>query len=83
MMGGALCQPLVGKLLDLHTTSPIGANGLPTYSAGDYTFALSIVPLGVALGIIISMFLKETYCESQVREEDENIFGTGLATETV
>lgn len=82
MMGGALCQPLVGKLLDLHTTSPIGANGLPTYSAGDYTFALSIVPLGVALGIIIAMFLKETYCESQVREEDENIFGTGLAIET-
>jgi len=74
MLGGALCQPLVGKLLDLHTNSPIGANGLPVYTAGDYTFALSIVPLGVALGIIITMFLKETYCESQAQEADEHLF---------
>lgn len=68
MLGGAVFQPVVGKLLDLHTTSPIGANGLPTYSAGDYTFALSIIPLGVALGIFVASFVKETYCESVVTE---------------
>lgn len=62
MLGGAVFQPVVGKLLDLHTTSPLGTNGLPIYSASDYTFALSVVPIGVALGIFLSFFLKETYC---------------------
>ncbi len=74
MMGGMIFQPMVGKLLDLHTNSPIDINGLPTYSAGDYTFALSVVPLGVALGIFLSLFLKETYCESQAKAADERIF---------
>ena len=32
------------------------------------------MPLGVALGIALSMFLKETYCESQATEEDERLF---------
>ena len=74
MTGGAIFQPVVGKLLDLHTSSPIGANGLPTYTAGDYTFALSVIPLGVALGIFLTLFIKETYCESQASEAGERIF---------
>lgn len=69
MAGGAIFQPVVGKLLDLHTTSPIGANGLPAYAANDYTFALSVIPIGVALGIFLSLFLKETYCETQTSSE--------------
>lgn len=76
MAGGAIFQPVVGKLLDLHTSSPIGANGLVTYTSADYTFALSVVPLGVALGIFLSMFLKETHCESQATAEDERLFST-------
>lgn len=74
MAGGAIFQPVVGKLLDFHTTSPIGLNGLPTYAPSDYTFALSIIPLGVALAILLSFFLRETYCESQAKEEDELVF---------
>ncbi|MFZ3067504.1 MAG: MFS transporter [Gammaproteobacteria bacterium] len=73
MLGGMIIPPIVGKLLDYHSSS-IGIDGLPIYNAGDYTFALSIVPLGVALGIALSMFLKETYCESQATEEDERLF---------
>ncbi|HEX4045740.1 MAG TPA: MFS transporter [Gammaproteobacteria bacterium] len=80
MAGGAIFQPVVGKLLDLHTTSPIGLDGLPAYSGADYTFALSVIPLGVALGIFLSLFLKETYCESQASEEDEKIFRPDTAT---
>jgi len=76
MAGGAIFQPVVGKLLDLHTKSPVGLNGIPTYAPGDYTFALSIIPLGVALAIVLSSFLKETYCESQAKEADEQIFTT-------
>lgn len=74
MAGGAIFQPVVGKLLDLHTTSPLDANGLPTYSSGDYTFALSVIPLGVALGIFLSLFLKETYCASKTSEKTIPIF---------
>jgi MFS family permease len=74
MIGGAIFQPVVGKLLDFHSTSPIGPDGLPVYTAGDYTFALSVVPIGVAIGIFLSLFLKETRCESQAKEQDEAIF---------
>lgn len=74
MMGGAVFQPVVGKLLDLHATGAIGANGLPSYTSSDYTFALSVIPIGVSLGILLSVFLKETYCESQATEADERIF---------
>lgn len=82
MLGGAVFQPVVGKLLDLHTTSPIGADGLQAYSSADYTFALSIIPIGVALGIFLSIFLKETYCESRVKEEPvESDIGLTPATE--
>ena len=74
MLGGVIFQPVVGKLLDMHTTSPLGQNGLPIYSSSDYTFALSVIPIGVALGIFLSLFLKETYCESQAKDADEKIF---------
>lgn len=74
MAGGAIFQPVVGKLLDLHTTSTLGVNGLPIYTASDYTFALSVIPIGVAFGIFLSLFLKETYCESQATEEEERMF---------
>jgi sugar phosphate permease len=67
MAGGMIFQ------LDLHTTNPMGIDGLPVYSAGDYTFAMSIIPLGVALGIILSVFLKETYCETIADEIPEAI----------
>lgn len=73
MLGGNIFPPIVGKLLDMHSTA-IGIDGLPVYSASDYTFALSVVPLGVAVGIFLSMFLKETYCESRATEEAEEMF---------
>lgn len=81
MAGGAIFQPVVGKLLDLHTNNPVDVNGLPVYSSSDYTFALSIIPIGVALGIFLSIFLKETYCESQVDEEESAFNPQILATD--
>lgn len=63
MLGGMVFQPVVGKLLDMHSSGMIGEDGLPVYSAMDYTYALSIVPIGVALGIFLSFFLRETHCE--------------------
>jgi len=82
MAGGAVFQPVVGKLLDMHATGELGANGLPIYNPSDYTFALSIIPIGVAVAIFLSAFLKETYCESQAKEEDEEVFAPKPALAT-
>lgn len=64
MTGGMVLPPIVGKLLDFHATV-IGANGLPIYNASDYLFALSIIPIGVGIGIFLCCFLKETHCRQQ------------------
>ena len=60
MLGGMVFPPIVGRLLDMHTQSSL-VNGLHVYTASDYTFALNIVPAGIVLGVILSMFLKETH----------------------
>lgn len=77
MAGGAIFQPVVGKLLDLHTTSPLGADGLPIYTASDYSFALAIIPIGVMLSILLTLFVKETHCGST---PDEVIDNKGVET---
>lgn len=64
MSGGAIFQPLVGRLLDWHATAHSGiTGGLSVYSAGDYTFALSVIPLGVVFGIFLSLFIREQRLE--------------------
>ncbi len=63
MAGGMIFQPFAGTLLDLHASGVLGADGLRIYTSEDYNFALSIIPLGVALGIFLCAFLKETHGE--------------------
>ena len=63
MAGGMIFQPLAGTLLDLHASGALGPDGLRIYTSADYNFALSIIPCGVALGIFLCTFLKETHGE--------------------
>lgn len=63
MAGGMIFQPLAGKLLDLHASGALGPDGLRIYTSADYSFALSIIPFGVGLGIFLCSFLKETHGE--------------------
>ena len=66
MLGGVIFHPVVGKLLDRHAAVEIVMqNGIPVYSAGDYTYALSVIPISLILSIALTFFLKETYCQSQ------------------
>jgi len=65
MLGGMVFQPVVGKLLDNHAVNVVMQNGMPLYSASDYTYALSVVPLGLCVSILLTFFLKETYCKTQ------------------
>ncbi len=63
MAGGMIFQPVAGLLLDIHASGAVGTDGLRIYTASDYNFALSIIPFGVALGIFLCSFLKETHGE--------------------
>jgi MFS family permease len=59
MSSGALVQPLIGMLLDWHASH--SQHLLGSYDAYDYVFALSIIPVGIILGSLLSLFLKDTY----------------------
>lgn len=76
MIGGMIFQPFVGKLLDKHAINIVMQNGVPIYSAGDYTYALSVVPIGLVLAIVLCFFLKETYCQS-CEVEEQSVLATG------
>ena len=78
-MGGAFFQPLIGRLLDWHASGALNASGLPIYTTEDYLFALAIIPIGVATGGLLCLFLKETYCKSQVAEKDSHVFSPSTA----
>jgi hypothetical protein len=67
MLGGMVFQPLVGKLLDNHAINVVLQNGVPVYTASDYTYALSVIPLGLCMSIVLTLFLRETYCRTQAK----------------
>ncbi len=60
MMGGFIFQPIVGDILDWLWDGKI-VDGLRFYSPYQYIEALSILPLGLLLAGIITLFIKETY----------------------
>jgi len=64
VIAGALFQPLVGKLIQLHASGTI-ENGLPLYTARDYWLGTSILPGCFLLGALLAFyFIKETYCQN-------------------
>ncbi len=73
MLGALLFQPLVGKLLDFKLATHVPPHLLTVlshdklrqfYTADDYQFALSIVPIGIILAAMLTFFLKETYAST-------------------
>lgn len=73
MIGAMLLQPLVGELLDWsahlypHTASleqaPLDKME-QFYTAGDFQFALSVIPVGILIAAILTFFLRETYAHA-------------------
>ncbi len=76
MLGGMIFQPVVGKLLDKHAVNLVMQDGVPIYNASDYSYALTVIPIGLLLAIILSFFLKETYCQSQPLQEEHPALAT-------
>ena len=58
MLGGVLLQPLVGLLLDWHSTG-ITPNHTPIYTLADYQFGLTLLPLGMAIAAVLALFLPD------------------------
>lgn len=65
MLGGVIFQPFVGWLLDMHSSDQYDLQGLPIYTADDYAWAISVIPIGLILAIILIPFLKETFCQER------------------
>lgn len=59
---GALFQPLVGLLLDLHWDGTLVA-GARHYSAGSYALAFAILPAGCMVGSLAAFCGRETYAK--------------------
>ena len=60
--GGFIFQPLVGFLLRLFWDGTM-LNDVPAYSVQNFQFALCVVPICFAVGLILALFaIRETYC---------------------
>jgi MFS family permease len=60
MGGGAIFQPLMGILLDLHWNG-VKVAGVPVYSTADYQFAFWIFPIMFVIGLICALLVKERH----------------------
>lgn len=59
MVGGVLLPPVIGQILDNMGFELIGNK--PVYRIQDFSVALAVLPIGLILSGILSVFLKESY----------------------
>ncbi len=64
---GALLQPLIGKLLDMHWDHKYVA-GVPFYSASDYHMAVWILPLCFVVSLVAAIVIKESYAQIEIKK---------------
>ncbi len=62
MLGGVVFQPIIGWLLGFFWSGNI-LKGVAQYSYFNYAFALSLLPLGLILAFILTLFMKETHAQ--------------------
>lgn len=63
MIGGTITLSLVGRILDSFWMGEI-QHGVHVYSAGTFQYALAILPLGLLLSVVLTLFLPETGARS-------------------
>jgi MFS family permease len=69
MLGGMFIQPLVGWMLDWSIKMRLPAIDFTNkvqqlYTADDFQFALSVIPVGILIAAILTFFLKETHAHA-------------------
>lgn len=62
MIGGNIFQPVIGKLLDMKWGGTL-VEGARVYSQSDYRSALIVLPVSILISILITFFIRETYCK--------------------
>jgi sugar phosphate permease len=70
MATGALFHPLMGKMLVYHWDGKI-VDGVIVYSEWDYRFALSIIPVCLALSIVVVRFIRETHHAAELTQAQQ------------
>lgn len=63
MLSGLAFQPLVGKMLDMRWTGQI-VNGVRVYDLVSFRFALSVIPVAIVIGVVLSYILRESFDKS-------------------
>lgn len=67
MVGGIIFPPVIGKILDLNWTGTM-VDGARIYSEHAYTLALSLLPLGILFGLLLTLCMRETKCEIHIED---------------
>jgi sugar phosphate permease len=67
MIGGIIFPPAIGKILDLNWTDAM-VDGARIYSEHAYISALSLVPIGIFFGILLTLCIRETRCEIHIED---------------
>lgn len=69
MIGVALAQPVIGYILDFLWTGEMNGT-VRAYSLSSYTIALSSLPVGMVISLLLLPFVRETYCTSVADKTD-------------
>jgi sugar phosphate permease len=64
--GGAIFNPLFGYIMDRTNDFKV-VNHMHIYTSADYHQAMWIMPLTMAIALIATFFIRETYCQSSER----------------
>lgn len=66
MLSGVIFQPIIGVMLDKHW-SGTKMQGVHYYNVADFQFALAILPIGLIIACVLTLFLRETHCRLQFK----------------
>ena len=64
MSGGAIFQPVIGWLMELHWDGQI-SQGVPLYSSQNFHEAMLLFPISLAISLLMILCMKETYCNRE------------------
>ncbi len=64
MSSGFIIPVLFGWLME-HFGAHTMANGIQMYTAQNYNYAMLVIPASFVVALIITFFMRETYCRSQ------------------
>lgn len=65
MSAGAIFQPLFAYLLEREWTGKTSQDHMAIYSTHDFHNAFLLLPIAFGLSVLLSLFIKETYCRSK------------------